>query len=280
MIKHVPLVCVGGLGVHTCDWEQFRQIFSQTQPQRPFFVVERLAFDNGSSVSNRAYSDSWDTELSHLHKHIARIVDTHGSVQLLGHSMGGLLAEGFTRLYPEMVKHLILLDSASPERFSTVTYKGAPNIEKDSFLDTALRSRVVCKTFPALFSAFALARGNTLTQASTLHDIYSSKNTVSHFFTEFQQEKFWAARLAEISACHSLSVPFLILAAPGNFTSWLPSQKSWINAQRKLAEKLLNETNSLHNISNNQASVFHVIPHATHMVMLSQPAALNTFTHL
>ncbi|WP_040313058.1 alpha/beta hydrolase [Gleimia coleocanis] len=278
MSKHVPLVCVGGLAVHTCDWQQFRRVFERTQPQRPFFVVERSMFDDCVFEVIPAYM--WEAELAHLYAHVSKIVSVHGPVQLLGHSMGGLLAEGFARLYPGLVKHLVLLDTASPERFPTVKHEHVPFRKEVSCLGTSLFSRAVIHSFPVAVSALALARGNSFTQAKNLHNLYSTENAVRYFFAELQQEKVWTAQLVEVSKTHALQVPCLVLAAPGNLSAWLPSQKSWVRAQRILAENLASETKHVPGVANGEPRVFKVIERATHMVMLSQPAALNASTYL
>ena len=104
----VNLVVEMGLGAVMAEWQQLARRLSG----RYTVLLYQRAGYGGSSVSTLARTpENIAGELYTLLQQTGHAE----KITLLAHSQGGLYAWEFTRMYPELVKKLVLLDPLSPE---------------------------------------------------------------------------------------------------------------------------------------------------------------------
>ena len=110
----VSLVVEMGLGTVMAEWHQLARKLSQ---HHTVLLYQRAGYGLSSVSELERTPENIAVELYLL---LEQIKHTE-KITLLAHSQGGLYAWKFTKMYPEMVEKLVLLDPLSPEdyRFRT-----------------------------------------------------------------------------------------------------------------------------------------------------------------
>ena len=120
--KGKPLVLIPGLGGKLTGWQQFIV---------PFFKEKMtvIALDNrGTGKSSRPnYPYSMDIFVSDI-KNLLDYLHINEKIHLVGHSMGGMIAQHFVLKYPDRVKTLMLLATAAK-------YDPTPIIESQKLME-------------------------------------------------------------------------------------------------------------------------------------------------
>lgn len=104
----VDLVVEMGLGAAMAEWHQLARRLSE----RYTVLLYQRAGYGGSAVSELARTP--ENIAGELYMLLQKISHAE-KITLLAHSQGGLYAWEFTRMYPELVEKLVLLDPLSPE---------------------------------------------------------------------------------------------------------------------------------------------------------------------
>ena len=104
----ISLVIEMGLGAVMAEWAQ---LATRLSDRYTVLLYERAGYgSNGASKLPRTPGNI-ATELHELVKHL----EHEPQITILAHSQGGLYAQKFARMYPDLVKELILLDPLSPQ---------------------------------------------------------------------------------------------------------------------------------------------------------------------
>lgn len=110
--ENVSIVIEMGLGACIGEW---KHIAEELSANNGVLLYERVGiYNSGVSVSDRT-----PINIAHELYSLLQQIKHEETIIIIAHSQGGLYAQQFTRLYPEMVKGIILLDplSANDNRF-------------------------------------------------------------------------------------------------------------------------------------------------------------------
>lgn len=104
----ISLVIEMGLGAVMAEWAQ---LATRLSDRYTVLLYERAGYGvNGASQLDRTPGNI-ATELHELLEQL----EHEPQITILAHSQGGLYAQKFARMYPDLVKELILLDPLSPQ---------------------------------------------------------------------------------------------------------------------------------------------------------------------
>lgn len=131
--KRVNIVIEMGLGACLEEWMPFAQMLSE---ENGVLLYERAGVNRSELSQNARTPMHIAKELYELLKQ----VEHEDKIILIAHSQGGLYAQQFCRLYPEMVKGVVLLDPLSAqdnvfkEQLSAEEYKKSGVDKSTSFV--------------------------------------------------------------------------------------------------------------------------------------------------
>lgn len=98
-----PVVILTGMG---CSYEEWYEVIQSLRPAHRILSFHRHSWKEGDGIHRTGHAiQQLQTLLSGSN------VDE--PILLIGHSYGGLIAQEFTKLFPERIKGLILVDSTS-----------------------------------------------------------------------------------------------------------------------------------------------------------------------
>ncbi|OKL50606.1 alpha/beta fold hydrolase [Boudabousia marimammalium] len=267
------VVLVGGLAVFGPFWEPSLAPL-QTSGRR-FVVAERTAIrrffaedaapaqatspaqSQSSAQSDQVLWADWETEVSALGKLVSELADESGPVILVGHSMGGFLAEAVARTHPAEVAQLILLEASLP----------APT---DWPLPLFWLPRVLSlKPVSAIIKHFLyrwLSRYDYPPEVSErIARIYLSRPGVTQICAEFSEFNHWARELQSLCQKFPLQVPVTAQVSLGANYPISRADRIWVDQWRS----------HLRGLETSIPPRLVLWPRATHMVMASVPEALR-----
>lgn len=231
-----PVLLISGLSVLHLDWQDVLAALENS-----FHVI---AYDRAGT----GFSDPAPSGVSaSLYQEVAlarEIIIKHFNrpAIIVGHSMGGFIAESLARLYPQHCAKLILLDSSCEierskkelldESFVTAVSSLRKGIERivqwlwQSYRMRRLLAKMMFYSKPRPLSTL------TPTEDKRLNlKIYSSPWALSGFLRELRSYSHWALQRNKIAEQFPLSVPTVVMAAKAGrilyFDAWACLQHRW-----------------------------------------------------
>jgi pimeloyl-ACP methyl ester carboxylesterase len=261
----VTVLVSTGLGLPAEDWEAVRGALSPVLPAgTPIVVVDRLAARAESRASVKAGGLLPDIQVSRLMA-AAAAAGASPPYVVVGHSVGGLYAEAFARLRPEMTAGLVLVDADLPPTDAdgahlprVLTGVGSAAV---STLAAVLRVRKLRAAGPALRRAMvwsgSVDASDPLTPARR-KELYTDPRTLIGMVDEHATYRALSHAVARLGATQPLpDVPVTLVAAARWGRPVRRRNSAWVDAQLKHAATL---------------SADMVLAHdAAHLVMLDAP---------
>lgn len=176
---------------------------------------------------------------------------------VVGHSSGGLYAQAFARLHPDLTAGVLLIDSSTAQ---------PPPSPAAAALRHRIRTRLAGTPLPQLFGPAGrralvwaqTVRGSDPLQPAERRRIYGTRHGAHGVMAELDGFDAAAAQLAELERGHPFpAVPTTVLTAASTGRPWPHRDRSWVREQQELAASL--------------AAEHVVVDDAAHLITLDRP---------
>jgi pimeloyl-ACP methyl ester carboxylesterase len=143
-----PLVLLHGIGSNAKSWRHQLAAFSKR--------VKMIAWD-APGYGKSADPDWQSPAIRNYSESLRQLFDTLGiaSAVVLGHSLGGIIAQDFYGTYPERVKALILADTTQGDGGLPVNVRERKLTERLRMIRTMTPAELAAERAPKLFSKHA-----------------------------------------------------------------------------------------------------------------------------
>lgn len=199
---------------------------------------------------------------------------------VVGHSMGGLVAECFARLFPDRCASLALLDpsfEAGAKGSGDASGGGhqvpVPLPALTRFLASqaknVLRSTWVARAFASLRLGLASSKLDSAVVAEVKavnRTVFTRPHVLDGAVREYSSYDGWVGQLADLRMARPVTCPVLVVAARSGPEFW---SRSWVNDLQSLAALLATEVGA--------AKVDFEVVRASHMLMRDVPQQLGAF---
>ena len=143
-----PIILLHGIGSNAKSWRRQLAAFS-----KGFKVIAWDAPGYGQSAD-----PDWQIpDVANYSESLRELFDTLGiaSAVVLGHSLGGIIAQGFYKTYPERVKTLILADTSQGDGAIPVDLRERKLADRMGMIQTMTPQELAEERAPKLFSEHA-----------------------------------------------------------------------------------------------------------------------------
>ncbi|MDO5720401.1 MAG: alpha/beta hydrolase [Actinomycetaceae bacterium] len=290
--KSLPtVILLSGLAVTWFDWQDVVHYLSSTHR---VLVIDRA----GSGLSGPAPFAQGSTVANEVDV-VRQILDIFeiDSATVVGHSMGGLLAEAFARTHPTRCDRIVLLDTSfeqtadarwtqlpttkdndaapeeSAETMSSLRERLAHvNVPLPALTELMTRqARAILTSSPVVARLVAAIRthtkGTPLETAKRADElrvsraVFTRKHILEGMVREYASYDAWIRELDELREATRMPVPWIVVAAQGN-PKFVGDR--WVRKLERLADGLRAE-------NPHTAGAFEVVS-ASHMLMRDCPA--------
>lgn len=228
-------VLLGGLAIAWFDWQDLTLELGESD--------RVIVFDRaGMGLSGPApYADPSD--LIDEADVVRQVLDHFqvDSAHVVGHSMGGLVAEAFARRYPQRCARLALLDTSYESDQPSENHIQVPLPALTEFM-TRQASRLLTSS-PVAARVFAAIRARTkrtpLATARRADElrvsraVFTRSHILSGLLREYRGYDQWVAQLAALREETELACPAIVVAAQSAPVAIMG--ESWVNHLRELA---------------------------------------------
>ncbi len=267
--KNKPtFVLVGGLAVNLYDWQDFIVALSKFGR----VVAVDILGTKFSDYKHYEFYQSLDSQTNVLNQ-VFSLLDISKAV-LIGHSMGGVVVEAFTRFFPEKVSRLVLLDGSFEQNVRDIDYVLHDNLPRRRFnLFSGLVSRALFslnnfyigrKFFAQIACLLRFRELKTLTKGEMkklLVTGFVEEDSMLAILSYGKSYDLWFSQLNDFKK--PLAVPTLIVGAT---MSKYGKENHWIHLLKKKTS-LLSEKE--------KAEAKFVKVYASHMLMRDIPVHLS-----
>ncbi|MDQ1295339.1 MAG: hypothetical protein QG608_3224 [Actinomycetota bacterium] len=256
-----PVILLGGLASPAADWEA---VLDHLAPRTQVIWCEGIR----PTGRPREQGTPVRTTAALVHD-TARALGLPEPWLLVGHSLGGLYAQGFARLYPEVTAGLVLVDSTLSARPARRPWPRARRAARE--FGWGIVRWLLVETGGAVVFGRLVRRAGVWGQ--TLHGrdrlpaddadrLYRDRRSVASLLGEGTASARAATELHDLATTHPFpDRPVTVLVAARHGRPWTRRDTTWVRAQRRLAA--LTSTTR-----------FVVLDEAAHLVMLDQPQAV------
>ncbi|MBC2641136.1 MULTISPECIES: alpha/beta fold hydrolase [unclassified Rhodococcus (in: high G+C Gram-positive bacteria)] len=249
-----PVVLCGGLGGNWFDWNEVVDLLSGTnlvvRIDRPGYG---LSPPSGERPSARGEAVRIAGVLDALHVSAPAV--------LVGHSLGGIYAEAFARLYPARTAAVILLDATvttRPHRVIPTRWRVGTGRRVARFASRVGLQRLLGPTVRRILNHSTPPYGIAPDTRRWIERIYREPAYLESSIVENASYPALAQELAALRETTTLTAPVVVAAAhTGRATPW---GSAWIRTQRQFAEFL--------------GAAFRVVSPAHHHAMIDQPGQI------
>ncbi|MFD1708887.1 alpha/beta fold hydrolase [Siminovitchia sediminis] len=220
----------------------FKTLYSQLSDRYQIAVVEKFGYGFSDITDS---SRNIDVILSETREALAK-AGVKAPYVLMPHSMSGIEALYWARLYPNEVKAIIGLDMAVPETYDH--YKvNLPLIHLSAFAAHIGIPRWI----PSLATNDAIKHGNLTEEEKELYRAVLYRRTLTK--TMVNEVSLVESNAKRVQETKSADVPILLFSSNGDGTGM--DQNEWINIQREFVDKANNRklikldcSHSIHNL--------------------------------
>lgn len=248
-----PIVLCSGLGGNWFEWDALTECLSS---DRTIIRIDRPGYGHSPATEP---APSIHAEADRLRQILHR-TRTEPAV-IVGHSLGGLYAEGFARIHPQRTAGLVLLDASIPAR--------RPRLLSADRRDHIARqiSRLLTATglprrlAPRVYrSAVTVDDDQNQAWQSIMTEVTRSPTYLEALLREFAAFPALSAELLDIREKTTLRRPRLVVAADDG--RWMPQSWRWVRSQQRSAQTL--------------AADFVLLRPAAHHMMIDRPQEVAT----
>ncbi|WP_397518054.1 alpha/beta fold hydrolase [Rhodococcus oxybenzonivorans] len=247
----LPVVLYGGLGGNWFDWDDVTALISDSclvvRIDRPGYGLSPA-----SATPPTARGEA---------ERIVAVLDALGCTApavVVGHSLGGIYAEAFARLFPQRTGGVMLLDATitlRPHRVIPTRWRVATGRRVARASSRLGLQRKLGPTVRAVLNQSTPPGGITSETRQWVARIYREPAYLESSVVENASYPALAEEIAALRATVTMPVPVLVAAAhTGHRTPW---GWEWVRRQRQFAERL--------------GATFRVVQPARHHAMIDQP---------
>ncbi|MBV7363177.1 alpha/beta fold hydrolase [Actinomycetaceae bacterium TAE3-ERU4] len=259
MTTPTTVVLVGGLAVLPKEWQDLQKhLKGKTK------IITRAGLETKAGQP----TSTWETEIQKIVQTIETEYSAGNKITLVGHSLGGYLAEGVARQCPEKIERLILLDSALlPKNALKPNEKHARRQALEKIITKTILGLSSQKIRTKALKPVAHIRGHKGKIKKEITQELGKKNNVQQVISELINENEWARKLQALQT-RPLPPRVEIVIALGKRNPLSYGQQTWVNRWNQRAQTLRTQTRQ--NSAGKPETIIRTwtLPRTAHMLMI------------